>query len=140
MSNALTLYIDKYNDYPADESRNVPAGVKEFLTSKEIGDGWPDAPYPGSVYDYDNWVDPDDGSQIIQISVRFCPASGPTTACAFPNEPWINSGTTIAHFTSASRVNVVHTSANLFRIRGSVLIVCKSIILPKQPTSTTLLN
>jgi prepilin-type N-terminal cleavage/methylation domain-containing protein len=91
MSNALTLYIDKANEYPPDVSRNIPSVIKEYLTSLREDDGWPDAPYPGSVYDYDNWVDPLDGSQIIQISVRFCPVGGPTTACRFPNEPWINS-------------------------------------------------
>ena len=32
MSNALTLYVDKYNDYPAEASRDIPAGIKEFLS------------------------------------------------------------------------------------------------------------
>jgi prepilin-type N-terminal cleavage/methylation domain-containing protein len=90
ISNAIALYIDKYNDYPAEISRDLPAEIKSSLTSSGTS-GLPNAPYPDSIYDYENWVDPLDGSQIIQISVRFCPDSGPKSACRFPNEAWVTS-------------------------------------------------
>jgi len=85
MANALTLYVSKYNDYPADVNRDVPAGIKEFLKG-QYADTWPDAPWPGSVYDYDRW----DDIGVVQISVRFCPA-GDTPTCKknFPKESWV---------------------------------------------------
>lgn len=73
MSDAIKLYVAKYNDYPADVSRDVPGEIKEFLQGQYL-DSWPDAPYPGSVYDYDNW--PPDGNgpnHTYQISMRMCP-------------------------------------------------------------------
>jgi prepilin-type N-terminal cleavage/methylation domain-containing protein len=73
MGNALTLYVAKYNDYPADVSRSVPPGIEEFVQTQAGNDHWPDAPWPGSVYDWENW--PPDGNgplQTYQISVRFC--------------------------------------------------------------------
>lgn len=90
MGNAMVLYASKYNDFPADVNRNIPAGIKEFLQGQNLGDGWPDAPWPGSVYDYDNWDV--SGDKIYQISVRFCTA-GDTATCKknFPKEPWVTS-------------------------------------------------
>jgi prepilin-type N-terminal cleavage/methylation domain-containing protein len=35
MQNAFKLYVAKYNDYPPDVSRDIPAGVKEFIQSQE---------------------------------------------------------------------------------------------------------
>ncbi len=73
MGNALNLYVAKYNDYPPDEVRNVPAGLKEFLQSQQGNDSWPEAPFPGSVYDWDSWPPDSNGpQQTYQISVRFC--------------------------------------------------------------------
>lgn len=75
MSNALALYLAKYNDYPADVVRDVPAEIKEFIQSQEGNAAWPDAPYPGSVYDYDNWPPDSNGPQhTYQISIRMCDA------------------------------------------------------------------
>lgn len=86
MGNALTLYISKYNDYPADVVRNVPPGIQEFLQG-QYASNWPDAPWPGSVYDYDRW----DDIGVIQISIRFCNA-GDTPTCKknFPAESWVD--------------------------------------------------
>lgn len=73
MANATKLYVAKYNDYPADVSRDVPGGIKEFVKGQTNTEEWPDAPWPGSVYDYDNW--PPDGNgpeHTYQISIRMC--------------------------------------------------------------------
>lgn len=74
MANALNLYVAKYNDYPADADRDVPAGIKEFTQGQEGSNTWPDAPYPDSVYDYEAWPagGPYDPEPTYQISIRFC--------------------------------------------------------------------
>lgn len=73
MGNAMTLYVAKYNDYPPDVVRDVPAGMKEFIQGEGVNDAWPDAPWPGTVYDYDNWpADAIGPLHTYQISIRFC--------------------------------------------------------------------
>lgn len=80
MSNAIKLYVAKYNDYPADVSRDLPSGIKEFLQG-QYGADWPDAPYPGAVYDYDNWAPDSNGpNHTYQISMRMCDV-GQDAAC-----------------------------------------------------------
>lgn len=86
-ANALKLYTAKYNTYPADVSRDLPAELNEFVTKDAQGQNWPNAPFPGSVYDYENWPNLD-GVDTYQISIRFCPAGGALSSCKFPNEPW----------------------------------------------------
>jgi len=87
MANALTLYVSKYDDYPADVSQGIAPGTQEFL-QQGINNVWPNAPWPGSVYDYDRW----DDLGVIQITIRFC-NPGDTATCKknFPDEPWVNS-------------------------------------------------
>ncbi len=91
MGNALTLYVSKYNDYPADVVRSVPAGIQEFLQG-QYKSSWPDAPWPGSVYDYDRWdnwtyTDPNDlPGPIIQVSIRMCNAGDNATCNANANK------------------------------------------------------
>lgn len=81
MGNALTLYLAKYNDYPPDVSRDIPAGMKEFIQADGQNNSWPDAPWPGTVYDYDNWAPDGYGPQhTYQISIRFCNI-GDTAGC-----------------------------------------------------------
>ena len=88
MATALELYYLDNNNYPPDVSRNIPPGIGPYLGGNEVN-GWPQAPWPGSVFDWENWDDPDHpGEKIYQISIRFCPAGGPLSACRFPNEPW----------------------------------------------------
>lgn len=88
MNQALTqYYLDNNSTYPADVNRNVPAGIGQYVGGYQATT-WPTAPWPNSVYDWDNWTDTD-GSKIYQISIRFCPASAVSTAsCTFPDEPW----------------------------------------------------
>lgn len=82
---ALERYSLDNNGYPADVSRDLPPGLEQYLA----GGRWPKAPWPGAVYDWDNWAPADlyyaPNVQTYQISVRFCttPAN-----CNFPNEPW----------------------------------------------------
>jgi hypothetical protein len=83
LGNAATLYVAKYNDYPADVDRDIPADLKEFVQANGSNNSWPDAPWPGSVYDYDNWPPDSNGpQQTYQISVRFCNAGDDATCKA----------------------------------------------------------
>lgn len=85
MEEALQFYLIDHGEYPPDAVRNIPAGLEVYLGPGE----WPDAPYPDSVYDWENWDDPDTGEKIYQISVRFCPSSSsPLEECNFPSEDW----------------------------------------------------
>ena len=86
LATALELYMNDHGgNYPADVNRSLPPGLETYLP----GGNWPNAPWPGSVYDWDNWAPGDLSfaplSQIYQISVRFCTD---VNTCSFPNEPW----------------------------------------------------
>ena len=93
MANALTLYASKYNAYPADVSRGIPGGILEFIQTNGVNGSWPSAPWPGSVYDWDNWPPDSIGPlQTYQISIRFCnPGDEVTCKKNFPKEPWVTS-------------------------------------------------
>ena len=77
---AMTVYLLKNDTYPPDVNRDIPAGLEPYLANNG---NWPDGPYPGSVYDWDNigGADP-----YIQISLRFCDING--NNCRFPIESW----------------------------------------------------
>jgi len=88
MASALELYSIDNGSYPADVSRDIPPGIEPYLAGYDT-DEWPAAAWPGSVYDWENWNDPDNpGEKIYQISIRFCPVGGSISSCRFPNEPW----------------------------------------------------
>jgi len=81
---ALRMYaFENNNVFPDDVNRDLPAGLEAYLNTEP---NWPDAPWPGSVYDWDNWMI--DGQPVYQISIRFCPIGGPLSACNFPDESW----------------------------------------------------
>lgn len=84
VAQALELYAIDHGGYPDDVSRGLPNGIEAYLPS----DVWPLAAWPGSVFDWDNWTDPNTGQPIYQISIRFCPIGGPLSACQFPPETW----------------------------------------------------
>ncbi len=85
---AMVRYLGDHGDWPDDVDRGIPPGLEPYLSD---GD-WPDAPWPNSVYDWDNWIINDnDGNgdqQVIQLSIRFCPLGGPLSDCTFPNADW----------------------------------------------------
>lgn len=88
MRTALEFYYDDHDGYPPDANRDLPADLNVYLAG-ESSTNWPKAPWPKSVYDWDNWDDPDNpGEKIYQISIRFCPAGGPLSECQFPDETW----------------------------------------------------
>jgi len=89
MSEALDLYREDHDgEYPPDVTRNIPPGLGKYLAGNNVN-SWPEAPWPGSVYDWENWVDPDNAeNNIYQISIRFCPAGGTIDQCNFPKESW----------------------------------------------------
>jgi prepilin-type N-terminal cleavage/methylation domain-containing protein len=85
---ALELYTNAHGGtYPPDADRNIPPGLQSYLA----GSHWPQAPWPGSVYDWDAWAPADlayePKQQVYQLSIRFCPVSQPSL-CQFPNESW----------------------------------------------------
>jgi prepilin-type N-terminal cleavage/methylation domain-containing protein len=86
LNNALELYKIDHGDYPADVNRGLPNGLEAYLA----GENWPSAPWPGTVYDWDNWEDPESsGERIIQFSIRFCDIGETDPAnCLFPQEGW----------------------------------------------------
>lgn len=94
-ANALQLYLVKYNEYPPDAYRNIPPGIEEFLRDAQGHADWPNAPWPGSVYDYDYW-NPDwyGPNPTVQISIRYCPLFD-TATCKknFPKQPWVDHST-----------------------------------------------
>jgi len=80
---SLQLYYSDHLSYPADTNRNVPPGLEKYLANGI----WPTAPWPGSVYDWDNWDI--NGIQTYQISIRFCPIGAHNISeCHFPQESW----------------------------------------------------
>lgn len=79
VAKAAQMYAIEHGDYPADVDRAIPPGIQEYLGPGE----WPDAPWKGSVYDWDNV--PEHG--YVQISIRFCPLGVPAE-CNFPVEDW----------------------------------------------------
>ena len=97
LNNALQLYLNDTNGtYPPDVSRDLPAEIKVYLGSNNSSE-WPKAPWPGSVYDWDNWII--GGQRVVQISIRFCPAGGGLSTCKFPNETWAqNFGVNSAYY------------------------------------------
>lgn len=83
---ALEQYQSDHNGaYPPDVDRSIPPGLEDYLPA---GD-WPNAPWPNSVYDWDNWspadLDYTPKQQVYQISIRFCSSA---TTCYFPKESW----------------------------------------------------
>lgn len=85
LSTATVLFYQKEGRWPDDVDRDVPSEIQEYLNGP--AGSWPKAPWPGSVYDYDNFTG-SDGEQAIQISVRFCPLNGDSADCRFPKESW----------------------------------------------------
>lgn len=84
IAQSLELYAADHNRaYPPDVNRDMPPGLEKYLAPGN----WPKAPWPGSVYDWDNWNDPITGEKIYQISIRFCPLGEPEN-CKFPNQDW----------------------------------------------------
>jgi prepilin-type N-terminal cleavage/methylation domain-containing protein len=80
---SLGFYMDENGEYPPDSNRDIPPGLEQYLAPGI----WPDAAWPGSVFDWDNWDDPETGEKIYQISIRFCPIGEPDE-CRFPNQDW----------------------------------------------------
>ena len=88
IANGFKMYASDHNgEYPADVSRDLPPELENYISIQE---SWPKAAWPDSVFDWDNWTDPNTGEPIYQISVRFCPANpvGSIEFCKFPNETW----------------------------------------------------
>ena len=83
IAQSLQLYLNDYGTYPDDTSRDIPPGLEVYLAPGL----WPDAPWPNSIYDWDNWEDPVTDQEIYQISIRFCPIGIPEE-CRFPRDPW----------------------------------------------------
>ncbi|MDO8517729.1 MAG: prepilin-type N-terminal cleavage/methylation domain-containing protein [bacterium] len=88
ISAAMELSYVANGAYPPDANRGLPNGAEQYIT----GGVWPLPVYPGSVFDWDHWTPTQltypPFQEVVQISVRFCPAGGALSTCTFPNEPW----------------------------------------------------
>ncbi len=84
VAQALEIYAIDNGGYSVDSARGLPSGIEQYLPAG----AWPVSAWPGSVFDWENWTDPLTGKPIYQISIRFCPAGGPLSACEFPPESW----------------------------------------------------
>ena len=81
---ALRLYrVANNNQYPPDVDRNIPTEIVEYLATDA---DWPKAPWPGSYYDWDNWII--GGEQVYQITIRFCSNPMDASTCRFPKADW----------------------------------------------------
>jgi len=81
--NSVEMYVDDHGGYPPDTNRDIPPGLESYLAPGL----WPDAAWPGSVFDWENWTDPETVEKIYQISIRFCPLGDPS-GCRFPKQGW----------------------------------------------------
>ncbi|PIP86331.1 hypothetical protein COV42_01620 [Candidatus Campbellbacteria bacterium CG11_big_fil_rev_8_21_14_0_20_44_21] len=80
---SVELFTIDNSNYPPDANRDIPPGLEQYLAPGI----WPDAAWPGSVFDWENWDEPGTGEKIYQISIRFCPLGQPDE-CRFPNQDW----------------------------------------------------
>ena len=87
VAKAVQLYYADRGAYPGDVQRNIPVGIFDYTGNESTPEQWPNAPWPGSVYDYDYFIG-SDGREVAQVSIRFCPIGGPLSACRFPSESW----------------------------------------------------
>lgn len=75
---ALGFFAADNGFYPPDVSRALPPGIEAYINPEEA---WPDGPFPGSVYDYDNWTTQScidaEASGSIQITLRQIPNRNP---------------------------------------------------------------
>lgn len=100
IGNAIKLKVQAENVYPGDVSRALPAGIEQYIATPNKT--WPNAPWPGSVYDYENW----DGGEVVQISARFCRV-GEDAICKANAEKYLKntvSSTVLANWDSYSSV------------------------------------
>lgn len=70
IAQAAQLYANDNDGWAPDVNRSIPSGFAKYVNPSN----WAKGPWPGSVFDYDNWDDGRtcwDGSKgIIQISLR----------------------------------------------------------------------
>ncbi|MFA7302226.1 MAG: type II secretion system protein [Candidatus Paceibacterota bacterium] len=84
INESLEMYKNDHGgNFPPDADRDIPPGLEQYLAPGV----WPDAAWPGSVFDWENWIDPISGERIYQISIRFCPVNQPAQ-CRFPGSDW----------------------------------------------------
>ncbi|MFP4022374.1 MAG: type II secretion system protein [Candidatus Paceibacterota bacterium] len=98
LQSAMHVYALDLGHMPPDVDRDLPPGLEHYLPAGN----WPEAPWPGTVYDWDHW-EPDelnhspDDDRVIQITIRFCDMGDPIDECNFPQYEWaedfdVNSG------------------------------------------------
>lgn len=75
---ALEMWEATEGELPPDVNRSLPPGIERYLNTNN---DWPDGPFSGSVYDYDNWTDEtcidEEASGTVQITLREVPGYNP---------------------------------------------------------------
>lgn len=69
IARAATIYAADKGYYPADVNRDIPTELIKYVNPG----AWPNGPFPGSLYDWDNWDNQtcwDGSTHIIQITLR----------------------------------------------------------------------
>ncbi len=84
ISRATEVFLLNYGgDYPPDVDRDLPPEIMRELK----GTNWPKAPWPNSVFDWDNIIDASGTyPTYVQISIRFCDING--NNCQYPDFDW----------------------------------------------------
>lgn len=107
IASAAQLYAAKNDDFPADSPGLIPDDLKSFIKD-DSGTDWPNAPWTGSTYSFNNWPADENGNQqTYQVTIRFC-NPGDTATCKknFPKESWVkddwDSYSTVYHCISGS--------------------------------------
>lgn len=112
ISRAVRLYYADRGHYPEDVVRNIPVSIFDYSGSESPPGQWPQAPWPGSVYDYDVFMGSDD-KEVVQISIRFCPLGGSLSDCKFPSTPWAeNFGTLSSAYWCITGICRAHPSSS----------------------------
>ncbi|MEK7595007.1 MAG: type II secretion system protein [Patescibacteria group bacterium] len=69
IAKAAHTFSNENGYFPSDVNRNLPQEFIEYLSPG----AWPNGPFPGSVYDWDNWETQtcwDGSTGIIQVTLR----------------------------------------------------------------------
>ena len=80
---ALEKYREANLDYPPDTRGAIPSEMEPHLAMQRFESGV----WQSSYYEWENWTT-ENGQQVIQLSLRFCPQGTNDETCSFPRTTW----------------------------------------------------